>query len=211
MLPFGISYHSVLHITVSCYRPTFTLNTHVYLLEQYLQTPVQLEHACSLLLDSEIFNFHSERLSSLVITDALSNTDPHAQLILHNVLLLYGRRHASFFRSSKKWSELIPLLMDHILLVDVECDAYSSGSSNAWRGGIGIPIEARLRQLAVRILYEVCRVQKFDPARLNVFNDAFIDRLFELVEVTRDMQDETLNYCLIKLIVRIALFVFSIC
>lgn len=101
--------------------------------------------------------------------------------------------------------------MDHILLVDVECDAYSSGSSNAWRGGIGIPIEARLRQLAVRMLYEVCRVQKFDPARLNVFNDAFIDRLFELVEVTRDMQDETLNYCLIKLIVRIALFVFSIC
>ena len=96
--------------------------------------------------------------------------------------------------------------MDHILLVDVDCDAYHSGSLNAWRGGISVPIEARLRQLAVRILYEVCRVQKFDMARLKVFNDIFIDRLFELVEVTRDMQDETLNYCLIKLIVSIAFF-----
>jgi hypothetical protein len=99
--------------------------------------------------------------------------------------------------------------MDHILLVDVDCDTYNSGSSNAWRGGIGVPIEARLRQLAVRMLYEVCRVQKFDRARLNVFNDPFIDRLFELVEVTRDMQDETLNYCLIKLIVRIAFLASS--
>ncbi|KAF8580090.1 hypothetical protein K439DRAFT_1637346 [Ramaria rubella] len=169
--------------------------------EQYLQTPVQLTHACSLLLDSEAFTSHSERLSSLVISDALSNTDPHAQLILHNVLLLHGRQHPSFFRSAKKWSELIPLLMDHILLVAVDCDVYQSGSLNAWRGGMGIPIEARLRQLAVMILYEVCRVQKFDPARLKVFNDAFIDHLFELVEVTRDMQDETVNYCLIKLIV----------
>lgn len=162
--------------------------------------PVQLEHACHLLLDSEIFHFHSERLSSLVISDALSNTDPHVQLILHKVLLLHGRRHPSFFRTPKKWTELLPLLMDHILLVDVDCDDIS-GFSNAWRGGIGVPIEARLRTLAVGILYEVCRVQKFDAARLKVFNDTFIDHLFELVEVTRDMQDETLNYCLIKLLV----------
>lgn len=71
---------------------------------------------------------------------------------------------------------------------------------------MGIPIEARLSQLAVMILYNVCRVQKFDAPMLNVFNDAFIDRLFELVEVTRDVQDETANYCLIKLIVRPDLF-----
>lgn len=34
-----------------------------------------------------------------------------------------------------------------------------------------------------------------------VFTDDFIDRLFDLVEQTRDMQDETFNYSVIKLIV----------
>ena len=35
-----------------------------------------------------------------------------------------------------------------------------------------------------------------------IFDDNFIDYLFDLVEQTRHMQDETLNYSLIKLIVR---------
>ncbi|KAF8523800.1 hypothetical protein BU17DRAFT_43493 [Hysterangium stoloniferum] len=169
--------------------------------QQYLQTPAQLERACCFLLDSDIFNCHSERLSTLVITDALSNTDPHAQLILFHVLLLHGRRHHSFFRSQKKWSELTPHLMDHIYLVDIEHHAWNSGSSNAWRSGMGVPIELRLSQLSVRILYEVCRVQKFNRERLEVFTDTFIDHLFDLVEGTRDMPDETMNYCLIKLII----------
>ena len=32
--------------------------------------------------------------------------------------------------------------------------------------GLGIPIEARLRSLAIGILYEACRVQKFDISDL---------------------------------------------
>lgn len=47
------------------------------------------------------------------------NTNPHAQLILFNILLHYGRLHPSFFRSVPKWAPLIPILMDH-LLVDIE-------------------------------------------------------------------------------------------
>jgi hypothetical protein len=34
-----------------------------------------------------------------------------------------------------------------------------------------------------------------------MFDDTFIDYLFDLVEQTRDMQDETFNYSIIKLIV----------
>ena len=34
-----------------------------------------------------------------------------------------------------------------------------------------------------------------------IFDDKFIDYLFDLVEQTRGMQDETLNYSVIKLIV----------
>lgn len=34
-----------------------------------------------------------------------------------------------------------------------------------------------------------------------IFDDKFIDYLFDLIEQTRGMQDETLNYSVIKLIV----------
>jgi hypothetical protein len=50
-------------------------------------------------------------------------------------------------------------------------------------------------------MYEVCRVQKLDPTELAQFDDQFIDHLFELVETTRDQQDERLNYAVIKLII----------
>ena len=36
-----------------------------------------------------------------------------------------------------------------------------------------------------------------------IFEDSFIDHLFDLVEQTRSMQDETFNYSVIKLIVSI--------
>ena len=49
-------------------------------------------------------------------------------------------------------------------------------------------------------MYEVCRVQKLSPTELAQFDDSFIDHLFEMVETTRDNQDETLNYAVIRLI-----------
>lgn len=178
--------------------------------EQFLQSPMQLEHACNLLLDSELFVFHSERMCELVIEDVKSKTDPHSQLILYSVLLFHGRRQSNFIRSHKHWQPLIPLLMDHVLVeinLDTE-DVYLGASSISNGSGsrsslvVGhIPIEAKLRGLGVRLLYEVCRVQKLSLHDLNVFNDQFLDNLFELVEQTRFMSDETLNYSIIKLIV----------
>ncbi|KAG0703554.1 hypothetical protein DFH29DRAFT_916023 [Suillus ampliporus] len=178
--------------------------------EQFLQSPMQLEHACSLLLDSELFAFHSERMCELAIQDVESKTDPHSQLILYNILLFHGRRQSNFIRSHKHWQPLIPLLMDHVLVeinTDTE-DVYlgapsiSSGSGSRSSIVVGhIPIEAKLKSLGVRLLYEVCRVQKMSLQDLGAFNDQFIDSLFELVEQTRFMPDETLNYSVIKLIV----------
>lgn len=34
--------------------------------EQYLQSPLQLEHACDMILDSELFAFHSERMCEVM-------------------------------------------------------------------------------------------------------------------------------------------------
>ncbi|KZT33232.1 hypothetical protein SISSUDRAFT_1066309 [Sistotremastrum suecicum HHB10207 ss-3] len=188
--------------------------------EKYLQAQIQLEHACNLLLDSELFAFHSDRMTEILMEEASTNTDPHAQLILHKILLSYGHRHPSFLRSNRAWNRLIPLLIDH-LLVDFDPNdedhhiarvtaTMSSGSATSSSHGhshsgsrsmIGVPIEAKLRLLSVGMLYEVCRVRKFDVNDLRIFDDRFVEHLFDLVERTRDMRDETFNYAAIKLLI----------
>ena len=62
------------------------------------------------------------------------------------------------------------------------------------------PIEARLRLPATHLMYQVCRVQKLDRTELAHFDEHFIDHLFDMVEITRNQQDESLNYAVIKLI-----------
>ncbi|KAI6112359.1 hypothetical protein EDD17DRAFT_1595623 [Pisolithus thermaeus] len=175
--------------------------------EQYLQSPLQLEHACQQLLNSELFTFHSERMCELIIEDAQSKTDPHVQLILYTILLYYGRRQTSFLRSSKRWKPLIPLLIDHVLVeIDPETEftVLSASSASGSRQSIfmgPVTIEAKLRCLGVRLLYEVCRVQNLSAQDLRVFTNSFIDYLFDLVEQTRFVPDETFNYSVIKLLV----------
>ncbi|KAK7680378.1 hypothetical protein QCA50_016618 [Cerrena zonata] len=175
--------------------------------ETYLQSPLQLEHSCNLLMASELFIFHSERMCDLSLQDAEQTTDPHSQLIIYNILLAFGRRNQGFLRSHKRWKPLLPLLMDHVRLeIDPDIDdtfsggSVTSSSSGGYRG-IGVPIEVKLRTLSVRLLYEVCRVQKLSLNDLNLFDDSFIEHLFELVEQTRDQQDESFNYSVIKLLV----------
>ncbi|KAJ6481898.1 hypothetical protein C8R45DRAFT_1003389 [Mycena sanguinolenta] len=172
--------------------------------EQYLQSPLQLEHACNLIVESELFAFHSERMCEIMADEARSNTDPHSQLIVYHVLLCHGRRRSDFFRSHKRWVPLLPFLMDHVL-VDIDSDvedSYLGGAGGSTHSGtVPIPIEAKLRSLCVGLLYEVCRVQRFSVQDLRVFDDTFIDFLFDLVEQTKQMHDDTFNYSVIKLIV----------
>ncbi|KAJ3808583.1 hypothetical protein EV368DRAFT_44691 [Lentinula lateritia] len=177
--------------------------------EQYLQSPFQLEHACNMLLDTELFVFHSERMCDIVTSEAQSNTNPHFQFICFHVLLSFGRRRSDFFRSHKRWQPLLPVLMDHIL-VEIDSDVEDTyfglsagvGSGSGYNGAnVPVPIEAKLRSLGVRLLYEMCRVQKLSIQDLRIFDDSFLDYLFDLVEQTRHMQDDTFNYSVIKLIV----------
>lgn len=155
----------------------------------------------------------------------LQNTNPHFQLICFHVLLSFGRRRSDFFRSQKRWQPLLPFLMDHILVEidsDVE-DTYFGIAGGSNGANVPVPIEAKLRSLSVRLLYEMCRVQKLAIQDLSafiitlllaiyiyilthllsveVFDDPFLDYLFDLVEQTRHMQDDTFNYSVIKLIV----------
>ncbi|CAE6412150.1 unnamed protein product [Rhizoctonia solani] len=193
--------------------------------EKYLSTADQLEHAISLLLDSDIFAFHSDRSTEHLTSATQTETNPHALLVIYSIFLQYGRRNPAFFGASasipsqagsttrvgvgldaltpmvpqgkrsaghKRWQGLVPLLKDH---VQWSVDDHGYGSA------LGVSIEARLRLVCVRLLYEVCRVQKLDINELKVFDDGFIEHLFETIEDTSVSADETLNYYLIKLIV----------
>ena len=98
-------------------------------------------------------------------------TDPHLQFILYNVLLFYGRKMTNSLRIHKRWHPLIPLLIDNIL---VDCDqvvqdtyAGTNISSLHWSRNVVAPIEAKIRTLSVRLLYEVCRVQKLAQTDLS--------------------------------------------
>ncbi len=71
-------------------------------------------------------------------------TDPHVLYIFYEILL--------------------PLLMDHVLVeMDPDVEDTYTGSTHVGRSAssssVPIPIEAKLRSLCVKILYEVCKVQ----------------------------------------------------
>lgn len=69
-LPLLLLFHLVLIIILSA--------------EHYLQCPLQLEHACQLLLDSELFAFHSERMCELAIEDVQSVCGTMTVPVLHS-------------------------------------------------------------------------------------------------------------------------------
>jgi hypothetical protein len=134
--------------------------------------------------------------------------------MIEHILLAHGRRKPAFLKSQTLWQPLIPLLMD-AAYVDID-DSITEFS------GRGAPIEAKLRLLAIQLLYEVSRSQKLSVQDLRernrleylsmansnldiclgIFDDNFVIHLFDLVEDTRDLEDEdTFNYSCIKLIV----------
>lgn len=75
--------------------PMYFTNVNEYT-EQYLQSPFQLEHACELILDSELFAFHSERMCEILVDEAQSVSNPFrfppSQMISLSPLVLYRQQ-----------------------------------------------------------------------------------------------------------------------
>ena len=70
--------------------------------------------------------------------------------------------------------------MDHILVdfdPDVEDTYFGSTGGTGSHGPVTIPvpIEAKLRSLGVRLLYDVCRVQKLSIQELREVSSLFFD------------------------------------
>ena len=81
--------------------------------------------------------------------------------------------------------------MDHVL-VEIDPDTqdtyYGLGSSNASGYGapVPVPIEAKLRNLNTRLLYEVCRVQKLSVQDLREYTRLITERQWLMKDITRD-------------------------
>ena len=84
----------------------------------YLTHPIDLLHVIGLLLESELFTFHYERMVALIMQDAQEVTAPHEAYMLYYIVLFYGQRHPSLFRSHRRWRKLLPSLGD-VLARDV--------------------------------------------------------------------------------------------
>lgn len=92
------------------------------------------------------------------------NTDPHSQLISYNVFFWYGKRKPDSLRLQKRWQPLVPLLMDHIMVdIDPEIEDTYVGTVETSNGmpSVPVPIEAKLRTMGVKFLYEICKMQSF--------------------------------------------------
>jgi hypothetical protein len=75
--------------------------------------------------------------------------------------------------------------MDHVLVdmdSDVE-DSYFGASSSQMSTSYTVPIEAKLRELSVRLLYELCKVQKLTLPELRT--SSFITLDYQLIKCSR--------------------------
>ncbi|GAA6017583.1 hypothetical protein JCM10207_001214 [Rhodosporidiobolus poonsookiae] len=109
----------------------------------------------------------------------------------------------------RRWKEVVPVLMKWVSDAAVVED-HTPETTNGENGGAekkklaGMPAEGweeRVGTAATAVLYEMCRVQKLSADELADFSFDFVSHLFHLVERTRDAEDETFNYSLIKLLI----------
>lgn len=124
----------------------------------------------------------------------LQTTDPHQLFVAYSLLLKYGQRRIDYFKCPANWRKLLPLSQDIIRHVE---DGYFGQDDD----GTGlVPIEVRLRYPVVCFLFEISRAHKLHHQDLQTFDSSFLDHLFDLVEWTRDEDDDTFNYTLVKLL-----------
>src|SRR5258706_14570198 len=64
------------------------------------------------------------------------------------------------------------------------------------------PVVSRSLTFPTSVCFPLTHSRTLLTGLIGMFSDAFIEHLFDLVELTRNVDDESLNYSVIKLIVR---------
>lgn len=188
-------------------------------MDEYLTDTASFDAAIVGLLESSLFRDHPDRMTDIVISfvdnddNDSDNASNHATLFIALVIILHLGMHtplrasktimqcqpadvvvsnSKVFRAlRRRWVTVTPVLKH--LVESSHAIVTTAHSSGGW--------EERLGTTACAVLYEICRVQKLTHDELATFDYDFVARLFALVEQTRDAEDETFNYLLVKLLI----------
>ncbi|KAL2918103.1 hypothetical protein HK105_202517 [Polyrhizophydium stewartii] len=126
-------------------------------------------------LDFAVFEDMSEALAFLA--QAAADEDKPTLLVRMSLLLHFGLATPNVFRRLAQ-DDWIPLLRDVVLRVD----------------------DDKVLHIAVILFEQLCQVYEMSLSELDLIDSALIERLLDLVEASRDL-DESYNYALLKLLI----------
>ncbi|CAG8538685.1 13148_t:CDS:2, partial [Dentiscutata heterogama] len=148
--------------------------------DEYLETDSQLAQCFYNLLSSPMYQTFSNIIIERMIHQATTRNEFKELWVIFNILYLAGKNNLAVFKLMVRPQEhaFILKLKEHI------CD---------------LDKERKVQQIAVNLMFEICRGQRISQNILSIFDDQFFDYLLNLVENTRDEEDETFNYSVIHL------------
>ncbi|KAF0511284.1 protein dip1 [Gigaspora margarita] len=148
--------------------------------DEYLETDSQLTQCFYNLLNSSMYQTFSNIIIERTIHRATTRKELKELWVIFNVLYLAGKNNPAIFKLmvSSQEHDFILKLKEYIKDLD-------EGH--------------RVQQISVNLLFEICRCQRISQNELSIFDDQFFDHLLNLVENTRDEEDETFNYSIIRL------------
>ncbi|KAG9288535.1 hypothetical protein G9A89_000591 [Geosiphon pyriformis] len=148
--------------------------------DEYFETESELATCCYKLLDSHMYEEYSETILERLIDRAARREDLPELWVTYHMLLLAGKENLKIFKLmiSRKKHELFGKLIQHIWELEGN----------------------KVQRISIKLLFEICCIQKLSECDLCMIDEPLINYLLDLVEKTRDEQDETYNYSIIKLL-----------
>nr|CAG8435404.1 12552_t:CDS:2 [Entrophospora candida] len=139
------------------------------------------------LLDSQMYQMFPEIILERLINKSLKHDNISSSskelFIIFNILLLAGKEDSKIFKMiiNKKSFNFIDKLKKVIYHQKEE--------------------EGReLQLITIKLFFEICSVQPLSQTELGMIDEYLLNHLLDLVEITRDEEDETFNYSIIRLI-----------
>ncbi|KAF9187251.1 hypothetical protein BGZ51_001448 [Haplosporangium sp. Z 767] len=136
-----------------------------------------LEQCCYCLFDSDVFHQNMEIITRSIIDRAIQSPEEKDMWITYHVLLYAG----------KEIPKVLPWMLKSEFFAKLKYQILKQEGT-------------RIQLLAVRLMYEMCRVQTLKECDLALVDKAFLHYLLDLVERTRTDEAECLNYNTIQLL-----------
>ncbi|RIA96734.1 hypothetical protein C1645_871837 [Glomus cerebriforme] len=148
--------------------------------DEYLENEKEFMQCCYKLFVSPIYRSFSDNIIEHIIQLAAKKTDVKELWVLYNILFLAGWENKKLFKQ----------------MMDVQEQKFVS----KLKGHIESKDGGKLQQISIKLLFEICRVRRLSADELDLIDELFLNHLLDLVEKTRDNEDETFNYSVIRLI-----------